>query len=358
MDSENKKWNKNINGWTLLFLIINVLNTFNYSRAVTINGSNTSQDAWVIINWITILLFSFIIDRLVQSLLIALSSLIFFIHELVTLTSIHYQVFVLHALAIIFSLIARYLTNKSRLTINAEKLPEKSMNVNTHNKVTKARDLHHFLVILFTSPIPVVIFLLQPLFNVSFFPTTSALLLHVFIYPLGFILLYFVFFRLFPRKKEIYNVFLTHHDIEQSNHTIKLTIGNFSLFLCTRCSGMIAGLALSSYFFLTFNIYISPFNALILDIFIPLPVFIDWGTQKFGFRTSNTFSRILTGGLTGLGFQLLSISMKEYMIWSGLLLIIYFSILFFLSFISFDRSFSFDDENVDDDIVPKEPSSA
>lgn len=153
-----------------------------------------------------------------------------------------------------------------------------------------------------------------------------------------------------PAPRSIYNAILTHHVIEDADHTIGVKIGKVTFFLCTRCTAMLSGLFFSMYAFATLRLVIDPFMAFFLDIFIPAPVFIDWGLQRFGFRKARTWSRILTGALTGLGFALVPQASPDYAIHVAIVLMSYFAVFFIIYFTSARRGY-YDKNDVELDDV-------
>ncbi|MHA1684653.1 MAG: DUF2085 domain-containing protein [Promethearchaeota archaeon] len=184
-------------------------------------------------------------------------------------------------------------------------------------------------------------------------PVSGALYLHfdvvwtfliLFTFPITVLVIDLVFNRIIGKERILYNPGLTHHMIEESDHTIAATLGNFTIFFCTRCTGMILGVLFSVYTIITFKIEFNSLTALLLDIFIPMPVFIDWGSQRFGLRTSSTTSRIITGGLTGFGFYLITFSTIDYPIGSSIILGTYF-VIFFLIYLISNRRYYYEDED-------------
>jgi uncharacterized membrane protein len=135
-------------------------------------------------------------------------------------------------------------------------------------------------------------------------------------------------------QRSIYNPALTHHMIEDADHTIGVKIGKVTVFFCTRCTAMLSGLFFSMYGFATLRLGIDPLLAFVLDIFIPAPVFIDWGLQRFGYRKATTRSRIATGALTGLGFSLVPLASPGYSIHAAIVLMSYFAVFFLIYFLS------------------------
>ena len=137
-------------------------------------------------------------------------------------------------------------------------------------------------------------------------------------------------------ERFIYNLFLTHHPINASDHTFYLEFGRTRIYFCTRCSGVIIGILLSTFFFhvveLIYNMIITPELALLLCCILPIIGIVDWGTQKLQYRKSTTFSRLLTGFLIGLAMNLISYTAQYYLL---LLIIItvYFVLFFFLVYL-------------------------
>lgn len=131
-------------------------------------------------------------------------------------------------------------------------------------------------------------------------------------------------------EKHIYNLTLTHHPLSASDHTFYLKFGRTKIYFCSRCSGVILGGLCA--FFVThmvekiFQAELSGEIALILIIILPIPVFIDWGTQQLLLRKSTTISRLLTGFIVGTALHIMSFTTKYYF-FTMLILVIYFSIL-------------------------------
>ncbi|HME52680.1 MAG TPA: DUF2085 domain-containing protein [Candidatus Lokiarchaeia archaeon] len=169
----------------------------------------------------------------------------------------------------------------------------------------------------------------------------------------AFLVVLDIVFHVHPKERlSIYHPILTHHFIEESNHTFGATYGWITIFFCTRCTGMLIGLFLSMYGFVVFKITLPPLVALVVDCFLPVPIFIDWGTQRLGFRESTTRSRVVTGAIVGLGFALVPQSSPEYAFASGILLMIYFAIFILLFVVGTRRAPGFNDEEAD--LVPED----
>ncbi|TFG19208.1 MAG: DUF2085 domain-containing protein, partial [Promethearchaeota archaeon] len=129
-------------------------------------------------------------------------------------------------------------------------------------------------------------------------------------------LLLFLYDKTFATyEKHIYDLFLTHHTVSQSDHTFFLKFGRTYIYFCSRCSGVIIGGVIAFFFTHLFErIYhteISPIIALFLCIILPIPGLIDWGTQRLTLRKSTTESRLFTGFVIGSAIHLMSFT-REY----------------------------------------------
>ncbi len=130
-------------------------------------------------------------------------------------------------------------------------------------------------------------------------------------------------------EKHIYELFLTHHPIYQMDHTFYLKFGRTYIYFCSRCSGVFIGAFITGFFLdfidKAFEIILPPEFAVLLCIILPIPSVIDWGTQSYGLRTSNTQIRLFTGFFLGAALYLLSYSRKYYLLM--LFLIVFYLIL-------------------------------
>lgn len=154
----------------------------------------------------------------------------------------------------------------------------------------------------------------------------QALLSIIFIVPF----LVLIYDRLLAKKQRIiYNLFLTHHPIYQSDHTFFLKFGRTYIYFCSRCSGAILG-GLFMIFFVDIlrnavGFIISPELAVFLCIVLPIPGIIDWGTQRLLYRKSTTESRLFTGFIIGVALYLLAFT-DRYYFFMLFLVIFYFSL--------------------------------
>ena len=134
-------------------------------------------------------------------------------------------------------------------------------------------------------------------------------------------------------EKQLYYLWFTHHPVSASDHTFYLKFGRTKIYFCSRCSGVVIG-GLCAFFTTNilekiFQAQISAEIALFLIIIMPIPNFIDWGTQRLLMRKSTTASRLITGFIIGVALHIMSFTYKYYF-YTMLALVIYFTIPFFL----------------------------
>jgi uncharacterized membrane protein len=138
------------------------------------------------------------------------------------------------------------------------------------------------------------------------------------------------------QERHIYNLFFTHHPISASDHTFYLEFGRTRFYFCSRCSGIVIGILIST--FLTHvgeiisGAILSPELALMLCILLPIIGIIDWGTQRLKYRKSTTKSRLFTGFLIGVALHFISYT-RQYYFFMLIVISIYFAIFFLLVFL-------------------------
>ncbi|MBN1802534.1 MAG: DUF2085 domain-containing protein [Candidatus Lokiarchaeota archaeon] len=146
------------------------------------------------------------------------------------------------------------------------------------------------------------------------------------------------------KERNIIHEFLTHHanNEEGLKHAFYFQFGRTRIFLCSRCSGVILGIIFSSFVFhfidMIYQFEISPEFAIIFCSLAPIPVFLDWGSQKMLLRTSNTKYRLLTGVILGFSMYAITFTRKYFLILL-LVVMIYFVILFVLFFFGQKKAF-------------------
>jgi len=165
----------------------------------------------------------------------------------------------------------------------------------------------------------------------------QALVSIIFLVPI----LLVIYDRIFATSEEqLYYMWLTHHPVSASDHTFYLKFGRTKIYFCSRCSGVIIGGILS--FFITeivemiFQAKLSGEFALILIIFLPIPNFIDWGTQRLLLRKSTTKTRLFTGFIVGAALHIMSFTYNYYF-FTMLILTLYFSVFFLLVYFGHKR---------------------
>ncbi|MDR7077036.1 putative membrane protein [Neobacillus niacini] len=88
-----------------------------------------------------------------------------------------------------------------------------------------------------------------------------------------------------------------------------LTIKGYTLPLCARCTGILAG-----YLFFPFFLILDLNFPLWLGIVLNLPMVIDGWTQKRKYRMSNNLLRLSTGIFSGLGQSIIIVSISQMII--------------------------------------------
>lgn len=118
--------------------------------------------------------------------------------------------------------------------------------------------------------------------------------------------------RLFPQPGECYVQSLTHHSFFEDDHTIVIQLGKVRVYLCTRCTAMILGAAVT-YFILSMitysmDIQISGVWAFWFAALLPLLPIADWGLQALHIRKATTPSRLFTGFTIGVAMNMVSLA--------------------------------------------------
>jgi len=200
------------------------------------------------------------------------------------------------------------------------------------------------LLVLFTFFLSGLIIAFQTLFNPGQFSLEDIILNYgfkfffqalvsiIFLVPI----LLVIYDRIFAAsEKQLYYMWLTHHPVSDSDHTFYLKFGRTKIYFCSRCSGVILGglmsLFLTGIVEMIFQAELSGELALILIIVLPIPNFIDWGTQRLLLRKSTTESRLLTGFIVGAALHIMSFTYKYYF-FTMLILTLYFCVFFLLVF--------------------------
>ncbi|TFG00624.1 MAG: DUF2085 domain-containing protein [Promethearchaeota archaeon] len=151
------------------------------------------------------------------------------------------------------------------------------------------------------------------------------------------------------QERYVYEIFLTHHPIYQSDHTFHLKFGRTYFYFCSRCSGVLVGAFISAFFMdvfqKAFEFTLVSELAVILCILLPIPSVIDWGTQSFGIRSSNTPLRLFTGFFLGMGLNYL-VYTRQYYFFMLIIVAFYFFLVALLMYLGKRRtSKDYNDDN-------------
>jgi len=100
---------------------------------------------------------------------------------------------------------------------------------------------------------------------------------------------------------------IAHHEPDQFNKTLKFTLCNKNIRLCTRCTGIYSGI-ITSILYLLFSLYSLTNPEILISGIIyafPIPAMLDWGLEKYGIYKGNNATRFVTGFLLGICYVFL-----------------------------------------------------
>jgi uncharacterized membrane protein len=90
-----------------------------------------------------------------------------------------------------------------------------------------------------------------------------------------------------------------HHPEKKLDHTIQITLGRKSIYLCSRCTGITFGMIVvfgcSVFGLMVPDVFYFPLIA-----FLPIVAVVDWFTQSARLRQSRTWIRVGSGFLLGI----------------------------------------------------------
>ncbi|WP_371803094.1 DUF2085 domain-containing protein [Candidatus Lokiarchaeum ossiferum] len=116
----------------------------------------------------------------------------------------------------------------------------------------------------------------------------------------------------FPQPGECYVQSLTHHSFFEDDHTIVIQLGKVRVYLCTRCTAMILGAAVTFFIIslITYSleIQISGVWAFWFAALLPLLPLTDWGLQALLIRKATTSSRLFTGFIIGVAMNMITLA--------------------------------------------------
>jgi len=133
------------------------------------------------------------------------------------------------------------------------------------------------------------------------------------------------------QPRVVFSMPLTHHVWEDRDHTVVVHFGGLQVHLCTRCTGMIAGVMGMLVLIDLVGFSVDPLVAIYLCAILPAPGLFIWSGQKFGLWTDKTPSRLLNGVL--LGSSIFMISQTRPLFGEMLILLSIYFVLFFVVFL-------------------------
>lgn len=97
---------------------------------------------------------------------------------------------------------------------------------------------------------------------------------------------------------------IAHHEPEQFYKTIKFSLFNKNIRLCTRCTGIYIGI-ITTILYLLFSL--STLEILMSGIIytFPIPAMLDWGLEKYGIYKGNNATRFVSGFMLGICYVFL-----------------------------------------------------
>ncbi|MFX0134858.1 MAG: DUF2085 domain-containing protein [Candidatus Hodarchaeota archaeon] len=116
------------------------------------------------------------------------------------------------------------------------------------------------------------------------------------------------------KLKNMIHLFFSHHTEEYYNRTFTISFRDKEFHICARCSGVVISFLTAFSYILLTDVDLDSTFSLILAVILAIPVMIDWGTQKLGYRESRNSIRFTTGVLLGLGITLLRFTYEHFLI--------------------------------------------
>ena len=350
------------NSWNVVYMVVSFFNVVNISL---MPDDQASQGILLSIYCFQAIIFTFLVfsKKVLSSLLTVIIPFVVFLSwSIFTGILDIVQIFFMHLISCLVVIITGIPRAKilKHVQEEPEESPETKKTMDDGNPRGLTREKRLFVVsdmstttVTITAAATIVISMkITPIWQLVPWAISTLVIVPIFLFVLDFI---FIIFQTQPR--EFYHPIFTHHFIEESNHTFSATLGKVSIFFCTRCAGMLIGLFLSMYGFATLRIAVPPLFALVVDCFLPMPIFIDWGTQRLGFRQSTTRSRVITGAIVGLGFALVPQASPDYALGSSILLMVYFAIFILLFYVGMRRAPRMNDDELplDNGLSPASP---
>lgn len=97
---------------------------------------------------------------------------------------------------------------------------------------------------------------------------------------------------------------IAHHEPEQFYKTIKFSLFNKNIRLCTRCTGIYLGI-ITTILYLLFSLSTPEILMSGIIYTFPIPAMLDWGLEKYGIYKGNNATRFVSGFMLGICYVFL-----------------------------------------------------
>lgn len=97
---------------------------------------------------------------------------------------------------------------------------------------------------------------------------------------------------------------IAHHEPEQFYKTIKFSLFNKNIRLCTRCTGIYLGI-ITTILYLLFSLSTPEILMPGIIYTFPIPAMLDWGLEKYGIYKGNNATRFVSGFMLGICYVFL-----------------------------------------------------
>jgi uncharacterized membrane protein len=92
---------------------------------------------------------------------------------------------------------------------------------------------------------------------------------------------------------------IAHHEPDQFYKTIKFSIFNKNIRLCTRCTGIYLGI-ITTVLYLLLSLTTPEILIFVIIFTFPIPAMLDWGLDKYGVWKGNNATRFVSGFMLGI----------------------------------------------------------
>lgn len=97
---------------------------------------------------------------------------------------------------------------------------------------------------------------------------------------------------------------IAHHEPEQFYKTIKISLFNKNIRLCTRCTGIYSGI-IATILYLFYSVSTPEILMSGIIYAFPIPAMLDWGLGKYGIYKGNNVTRFVSGFMLGICYVFL-----------------------------------------------------